>query len=181
MSFIYRQIKVSINRFLIDWAKENLVVGQGSALPGSAQTGEYFWRTSNSKLYRFGGEWIEVALDDPLYDFDAHADTNPFPGHDFVGQRSLTLMLEPPTVSGGVLIGVSAHIDDKLQKHDVLMDRLAEALQPRSMIPLVDMSTGIATGKYLVVLGGMEVMPMAKADNRPIQFIGFDFECDAGI
>ena len=180
MSGVWFRTKICINRFLIDWAKTNMVVGSGDSLPLTGDPGQFFWKEDDTQMYHFDGAiWETVTIDAPLFDFDAHAEAESLlPVSDIVGLKGLTVERSHNEVAGGCLVGVSVASDYQLMRHDALIDSLFEALKPGSLIPLYDMVSGANLGRNLVVLGGTQVISMSKANNRPVQFIAFEFQSD---
>jgi hypothetical protein len=179
---IYRQGAVSIDSYLLSWIRSSLVVGTGASLPASGDLGQLFWRTSDSKLYRMTADaWEVVANDAPLFDFDAHAQPNAFPPSDFVGQRGYMIEADSNSWTVSVMIGLSIFTDTALYRHRQVMDSLFDSFKPLTRIPLINLSTGAATGNSLIVRGGVQVMPMAKSDVRGIQFIMIECETDGSF
>jgi hypothetical protein len=184
MSLGWLDIKTSLNRFLVEFSVA-MCSFSGTTYPVTPKAGQTFYNTSTQKIYQYSGNsWQEQPKDFFLFDFDAHAVQVKFPDHDLIGLKALSVTVDEHLIEGSVMIGVGILADTYLRQHDKIIHLLFEALKPESLIKLYDISqvaNGADTGKPLKVMAGTSVFPMAKADERPIQFISFDFGCNITV
>lgn len=176
----WKNFKVSLNRFLMELVKDHMA-DRGATLPAPAAAvpGRFFWNTTTSKLYLFeGNKWNIVAIDKPLFDFDAQGDNPTYPAHDYIGLWSVTTTQRGTMFDVSCMIGIGIFHDRALDRHDTVIDQVQNALQPMASIPLYNAANGALTGERLTVIDGVSVLPMSKSDERPLQFLGVTFVTD---
>jgi hypothetical protein len=102
-------------------------------------------------------------------DFDAHSQFTELPESDLVGTANLH-WVNDRFYSIGVSIGVSTWQDKNLFKHTDMIDFMHDRLLPTETIDVVDATTGVKKG-WFVVEPGLSLMPMLKTDTRSLQFL----------
>ncbi|KQS84256.1 hypothetical protein [Rhizobium sp. Leaf383] len=119
------------------------------------------------------GETIE------FIDWEAHANIFELPDHDLVGLTTLALTEdEPETFNGSFTIGISTFASDKnLFRLRNYVGEAYRRMRPGSKIPFYDAEACKQTG-WILVADGTTVMPMTRADARPLQFVQCSFVID---
>lgn len=102
--------------------------------------------------------------------FDAHASAMALPAADVLGIEGLSVQQDGRIQHVQVMIGASTYNDTNLFKLTSVTDTLYEALQSPDSIPLCDPTTGTQIG-LLVIQDGTRVLPVAREDSRPLQFV----------
>jgi hypothetical protein len=112
-------------------------------------------------------------------DWEAHANTLELPDTDLIGTTAITFTEDEPHVFGGSFtIGISSFASDKnLFRLRNYVGSTFGRMRPESKIPLYDQEACVQLG-WLHVVDGTTVMPMTKADTRPLQFIQCSFIFD---
>lgn len=116
-----------------------------------------------------------IIQDAKYVNFDAHSQFTDLPEINLVGTANLH-WVNNQFYTVGASIGVSSWADTNLFVHDAMIDYLAELLKPTKQVALIDPDTGIRTGGWLVVEGGVSLMPMLKTDTRSLQFFLVSFQ-----
>jgi hypothetical protein len=173
----YLDIRASLERFCVSFSHQNFATPTTSFPTSFLSVGMIVYRTDQDKLYRLESltpQWVEIDYDYFLFDFDAHAEETNFPATDFIGIRDISMVTEDKNFIVSCAFGVSIAKDSNLQRHNKIIDKLFEKLYPNKSIPVYDISNnnGAATSNFLKVMDGSEVLPVARADARVIQFIG---------
>ena len=106
------------------------------------------------------------------FDFDAHATIHQWPDKDLVGVGEYSITNEDKHYHVTCLIAVSTRANDsQLQKLSNVIGCIFKELEPGfGGIQVVDSKTGQLRGN-LVVMDDVSVLPVARADTRPIQMI----------
>lgn len=112
-------------------------------------------------------------------DWEAHANIMELPETDLIGLTAITLTEESPHMfQGSFTLGVSSFATDKnLFRLRSYVGKGFSAMRPECKIPFYDEAAASQIG-WLYVVDGTTILPMTKADARPLQFIqaGFVFE-----
>lgn len=176
---IFRDMRQSINRFLVDFSLRYMTDSQGDSLPGGPLVGHTHFDADSNLLQSWNGSsWQSLALDHYLFDFDAHASVEAFPPHHIIGQQGFTAEAEEGMHLCSTLIGVGPHQDRNLILLDSFIDLLYDRLSPLNSIKLISMDDGIEyADNQLGIMGGTTVLPVAKTDARTLQFIAVDLHC----
>jgi hypothetical protein len=185
---VYLDLKKSIQRDLVKFSLTNMTDYQSaSEFPAGAQLGQTLYRSDLDKLYRWeanvtelGQQWVEVAYDFFFLDFDDHAQIQELPDHHVVGTKSISVSLEEHLPYVSLLIGVSMMNDTNFVQHDRLVDLLFTRYLPTKKIPVYNQSNGSEQGSF-ICMDGLEVMGIAKADQRPVQFLSLDLATDRTV
>lgn len=132
-----------------------------------------------SSIVNFCNDVIE-GKDAQYVDWEAHANMHELPEGDLVGSTAITFTEEEPELfSGSFAIGVSTQTNDtnlfRLRKY---VGEIFSKLRPGMKVALFDRETMAQLG-WLYVVNGTMVMPMTRADARPLQFIQCNFTFDA--
>lgn len=172
----------SLCRYLIDFSCREMSKGIGASFPTDYSIGDIFFRSDQVKLYQLTMDdpsdvWTELPIDYFYIDFDAHAQIHEYPEHDIIGLRAFQIVIDEHIFYVSGMFGVGIFNDTNLQRHYRILDKLYAELLPTRRLPVYDMNSGLMIGEF-IILDGTELMPMFKADNRPIQFIGFSFSSD---
>lgn len=189
---VFLDLKKSIQRDLIAFSLTNLSDFQsvnlaGMPTPSTTDAGKTCYRSDEDKLYQLQADatennkgWVEVGYDFFFVDFDDHAQIQELPNHHLVGTKAISVNVDEHMVEMGLLLVVSAFGDSNFQKHDVVVDALFSRYLPTKSINIYRSSDGAASGHFMVK-NGTEVMPMAKADQRPVQFISVALATDRTV
>lgn len=112
-------------------------------------------------------------------DWEAHANIHELPDTDLIGPTALALTEdEPQFFSGSTTIGVSTFSSDKnLFRLRNFVGRVFNQIRPGSKIPLYDQEACVQIG-WIHVVGGTAMLPMTRADARPLQFVQCNFIFD---
>jgi hypothetical protein len=113
-------------------------------------------------------------------DWEAHANINELPTRDLIGTTAVSFSEEEPDVfAGSMTIGVSTYANDQnLFRLRNIVGEVFRQLRPGEKIPFYDHETLMQKG-WLYVVNGTTVLPMTKADVRPLQFVQCSFVFDA--
>lgn len=113
-------------------------------------------------------------------DWEAHANIHELPNADLIGTTALTFTEdEPDMFSGSFTIGVSTYADDKnLFRLRNLVGEVFRRLRPKSKVALYDHETLEQRG-WLYITDGTTILPMTRADVRPLQFVQCSYIFDA--
>lgn len=105
-------------------------------------------------------------------DWEAHANIHELPERDLIGTTAIAFTEEEPGVfTGSFTIGVSTYASDKnLFRLRNYVGEVFRRLRPESKIPFYDRETLEQLG-WLYIVNGTTVLPMTKADIRPLQFV----------
>ena len=119
------------------------------------------------------GETIEYI------DWEAHANIFELPETDLIGTTAVAFTEEEPEVfTGSFSIGVSSFANDKnLFRLRNYVGEVFRRLRPGDKIPFYDRET-LANKGWIYITNGTSVLPMTKADVRPLQFIQCSFIFD---
>lgn len=177
---LYKTLKKSFVRNIVDIALKTLPNGSGGAFPGSPTAGLIFYRTDEDKLYRYTTVWTEIDIDYFFFDMDTHATEQSLPDHSYVAQRGFSLEVDEHLVRMDAFVGVSILNDVNLTQHDNVLDAIFDSFLPTAKLPVYHQTTGLKIGEF-TVLNGTEVLPMAKADQRPLQFVGVALTTDLTV
>lgn len=119
----------------------------------------------------------DVLID--FIDWEAHANIHELPDKDLIGLTAVTLTEEDPEMfSGSFTVGISTFANDKnLFRLRNYVGKAFSEMRPLKRVPLYDAENCLQLG-WLHIVDGTTVMPMTKADARPLQFIqcGFVFD-----
>ncbi|MBD9544260.1 hypothetical protein IB276_32975 [Ensifer sp. ENS04] len=113
-------------------------------------------------------------------DWEAHANIHELPDQDLIGLTAVTLTEEEVEMfSGSFTIGISSFASDKnlFRLRNYVGEAFAR-MRPLSKIPFYDAEACQQRG-WLIITDGTTVMPMTKADARPLQFVQCAFVFDA--
>lgn len=168
---VYYNLKKSVVRNLVEFSLLNLPDGVGTAFPGSPASKQTFYRTDLGKLYKYNGSWQEIDIDYFFFDLDAHAEEQQLPNQSSIVLKGFSTVADEHIVSAEFMVGVMIFNDTNLKKHDQVLDALFNMFLPTKYIKIWDMTTGFEVGT-LVTANGTEVMPMCKANQRPLQMMG---------
>lgn len=171
---IYYNLKKSLIRNLIDFSITQLADGSGTSFPANPVAKQTFYRTDLVTLYRRNTNWDPIDIDTFFFDFDAHADDQVIPDNSFICLKGFSVMVDGHVISVECMVGVMIMNDTNLVKHDQVIDNLFTMLLPTKYLKIWDMSTGDEIGT-IQATNGIEVMPMFKANQRPLQFVGASF------
>jgi hypothetical protein len=120
--------------------------------------------------------------DEPIeyIDWEAHANILELPDTDLIGTTAVTFTEdEPDLFTGSFSIGVSSYASDKnLFRLRNYVGEVFRHLRPGDKIPYYDRETLVQRG-WLYITNGTSVLPMTKADVRPLQFVQVNFAFDA--
>lgn len=173
----FLDIRSSLERFCMDFAKENLADGQGTSFPVSGLTANMvFYRSDEDKLYQLESApstWTELPYDYFLFDFDAHVEKSSFPLRHLIGIKDFSIATEGKLFIASAGIALSVYNDTALQKHNRVMDKLFEHLFPNNKLSLYNITDN--SGDALTdmkIMDGSEVLPMSKSNTRSIQIVG---------
>lgn len=185
---VYLDLKKSIQRELVRFSLTNLTDYQmEDEFPGDVELGLTCYRTDLDKLYQYqenvtelGRQWVEVPYDFFFLDFDDHAQIQELPNHHLIGTKAISTSVEEHFVFVSLLIGVAMFNDTNFSKHDVVLDALFTRFLPTKQIPVYNQMTGNQQGTF-ICQDGLEVMGIAKADQRPVQFVSIDLATDRTV
>ncbi|MBC2806551.1 hypothetical protein ACCS91_33425 [Rhizobium ruizarguesonis] len=112
-------------------------------------------------------------------DWEAHANIQELPEADLIGTTAITFTEdEPEMFHGSFTIGVSTYGNDHhLFRLRNYVGEVFKRLRPTSKIGFYDHQTLEQKG-WLHIVDGTIVMPMTRADVRPLQFIQCQFIFD---
>lgn len=176
---VYLDVKKSLQRDLVTFSLTHLTDYQATSDPvaDADSLGKFLYRTDLDKLFQvqqgvtqLGYEWVEIDYDSLFFDFDSHAQAQSLPEKHIVGTKAISASVSEHVVEMGLLIGVSIYNDTNFKRHDQVLDALLTRYLPTKQIQIYRFEDGIPSGN-LQILDGTEVMPMAKADQRPLQFL----------
>lgn len=113
-------------------------------------------------------------------DWEAHANIQELPDCDLIGTTAVTITEDSADMfSGSFTIGVSTYATDaSLFRLRNYVGEIFKRLQSGSKIAFYDHKTLEQKG-WLYVADGTLIMPMTRADVRPLQFIQCQFLFDA--
>jgi hypothetical protein len=113
-------------------------------------------------------------------DWEAHANIQELPDTDLIGTTAITITEDSTDMfSGSFTIGVSTYATDhSLFRLRNYVGEIFKRLQSGSKIAFYDHTTLELKG-YMYVTDGTIIMPMTRADTRPLQFIQCQFIFDA--
>lgn len=186
---VYLDIKKSLQRDLVTFSLTNLTDFQQGTMPAveALDLGVTLYRTDEDKLYQLqsgvtelGKEWVAAPYDFFFVDFDAHSQIQELPQHHLVGTKAIGATTDEHFVEGMALIGVAMFNDVNFNKHDIVIDKLFSRYLPTKSVPVFQQSDGARNGA-LIIQNGTEVMPIAKADQRPLQFLSLLFSTDRTV
>lgn len=132
-----------------------------------------------ASLVNFCNDVLE-GKDAQYVDWEAHANLHELPEGDLIGTIAITFTEEAPELfSGSFSIGVSTQTNDvSLFRLRSYVGEVFSKLRPGMQIALFDRESMIQLG-WLHVVDGTHVMPMQRADARPLQFVQCNFVFDA--
>lgn len=168
---IYYNLKKSLVRNLVEFSLINLSDGVGTAFPSNPVSKQTFYRADQGKLYKYNGSWQEIDVDYFFFDLDTHAEEQQIPTNSVVVLKGFSAEADEHVVSITAMVGAMIVNDTNLKKHDQVMDALFTMFLPTKYTKVWDMENGAVIGT-LQATNGSEIMPMYKADQRPLQFIG---------
>lgn len=169
---IYYNMKKSLIRAIVELSINSLAGGIGTSFPPSAGANSTFYRSDQGKLYQFkNSAWVEIDIDYFFVDLDLHATEQNLPSNNLLVSRGCGLRVDEHFVTFDVSIGVMMLNDTNLVEHDLTMDKVVDFFLPTKTFPIYNMDNGTVIGKFQV-LNDIEILPMIKADQRPIQFLG---------
>lgn len=185
MSTDYQDMKLSFDRFAIDFANYNFCDGKGTAFPTSSLTlNMVFYRSDQDKLYQLTSlgpsVWTQLPQDYYFVPFDFHSIETGYPDRHFIGTKDFSVYVDDKNYECSALVGFGLKDDPAGLKHVSIMDTLFQLLLPLKHIDIFITSTGVKSGSFIIPTG-TEVLPMAKADQRPIQFIGIKMLTDRTV
>lgn len=135
----------------------------------------------HASLFRFCHDIRDELADQNIFvtviDWDAHADINKLPAADVLGIAGYSFELDDHQISIGASFGISTWQDVSLFRHRRIRALVVERLLPTALIPVYDADSGEEKGQ-LVVRNGTSVMPMARTEVRPLQFVTASFLTD---
>jgi hypothetical protein len=122
-------------------------------------------------------EYPNVTID--YLDWEAHANVQELPDCDLIGSTAITFTEDQPEIfNGSFTIGVSIYADDKsLFRLRNYVGEVFNRLRPGMKIPFYDHKTLEQKGWFHIVDGTI-VLPMTRADARPLQFVQCQFILD---
>lgn len=174
----FLDLRISLQRFLLDFSMKNLSAGVGTSFPTTNLTQNMiFYRSDQDKIYRLNvvnpASWVVEVSDYFYFDFDAHALQPNYPERDLIGIRGYGLRSDDGMLQIEAMVGLSIFNDSKLIRHNKIMDKLFQVLLPSKIIPVQNYSDGSGT-KYedMKVMNGTEVLPTVNTDARVFQFVG---------
>lgn len=105
-------------------------------------------------------------------DWEAHANIQELPNADLVGTTALAFTEEQEELfSVSFTIGVSTYADDaNLFRLRNIVGKVFSSLRPQQKIPYYDHQTLEQRG-WLHLVPGTTILPMTRADVRPLQFV----------
>lgn len=132
-----------------------------------------------SSLVNFCNDVLE-GKDASYVDWESHANLQELPDGDLIGTTALTFTEEEPELfTGSFAIGVSTQTSDVgLFRLRSYVGEVFSKMRPGMKIALYDAASVTQLG-WLHVVDGTHVMPMQRADVRPLQFIQCNFVFDA--
>jgi hypothetical protein len=111
-------------------------------------------------------------------DWEAHANIAELPDADLIGTTAIAFTEEDEGISGSFTLGISSFASDKnLFRMRNYVGRAYDRMRSGNKIPLYDQEACIQTG-WLYLTVGTTVMPMTRADARPLQFVQCSFLLD---
>lgn len=115
---------------------------------------------------------VYTGSDIEYIDWEAHANIHELPEKDMIGSTAVTFTEESPDeFSMSFTIGVSTYGDDpSLFRLRNYVGEVFKRLRPGSKIPFYDAQTATQLG-WIYITDNTMVMPMTRADVRPLQFI----------
>lgn len=119
----------------------------------------------------------EVEID--FIDWEAHANIHELPERDLIGLTAVTFNeSEPETFQGSFTLGISTYKNDKnLFRLRNYVGTAFSRMRGTCKIPLYDTENSMQLG-WLYIADGTTVMPMTRADVRPLQFVQCMFVFD---
>jgi hypothetical protein len=110
-------------------------------------------------------------------DWEAHANILELPDSDLVGITAVTFS-EDEAISGSFTVGISTFASDKnLFRLRNYVGKAFSCMVRGSKIPIYDQEACVQIG-WAHIIDGTTVMPMTKADTRPLQFVQCGFVLD---
>lgn len=181
----YQDMKLSFDRFVVDFGNKYLADGSGTSFPTSSLTlSMTFYRTDQDKLYQLTGigpsVWTQLDQDYFFVPFDYHSIETGYPDRHLIGTKDFSVYVDDKIFECHALVGIGLKNDPAGLKHISIMDTLFSLLLPTKHIDIYVTSSGTKSGSF-VIPTGTEVLPMAKADQRPIQFIGVTLLTDRTV
>ena len=123
----------------------------------------------------FIAENASISPDVDFVNWDAHASLNMLPNKDLIGFGNLGVNTDDAFHHIEVSFGVSTVDDLNLFRHVKLISKLHSKLLPEKQIPLIAADDGRDLG-VMIVVDNTDVLPVAKTETRPIQFIMVSLE-----
>lgn len=123
-------------------------------------------------------KYADVPID--FIDWEAHANVQELPDTDLLGTTAVTFTEEDPELfSGSFSVGVSSYASDKnLFRLRNYVGEVFRRLRLGEKIPYYDREALVQRG-WLYITNGTSVLPMTKADVRPLQFVQCNFVFEA--
>lgn len=187
---VFLDVKKSVQRNLIAFSLTHLSDYQSNTAnpaPVVGDLGKTCYRSDLDKLFQLqqdqtelGLQWVEVNYDFFFLDFDDHSQVQELPANHLIGTKAISVRVDEHFVFMDLMLVVSMFADTNFKKHDVVMDALFSAYLPTKSLPVYNQSTGSQSGSFLVG-NGTEVLPMVKADQRPIQFLSVSLNTDRTV
>jgi hypothetical protein len=118
-------------------------------------------------------------VDIEYVDWEAHANIQELPEGDLIGTTAITFTEDQPELfNGSFTIGVSTYADDSnLFRLRNYVGEVFNRLRPGMKVPFYDHETLEQKGWFHIVDGTI-VLPMTRADARPLQFVQCQFVFD---
>lgn len=187
---VYLNLKKSIQRDLVTFSLTNLTDYQSNSTfpaPVTTDIGKTIYRSDLDELFQLqqnqtelGLQWVGINYDFFFIDFDDNAQIQELPNNHLVGTKAIGVTVDEHFVEMGLLVGLSIFGDTNFKKHDVVLDAMFTRYLPTKKIPVYNQAGGALTGSF-IVQNGCEVMPMAKADQRPVQFMSINLSTDCTV
>lgn len=111
-----------------------------------------------------------------VFDFDTHASLHDLPDEKLIGISELSLENSDNTYVAYCMIGVATKANDTYLKELLdVMDKMYDELRPDHILQIVDKSDGVTPKGNLKVMDNVSLMPVARTNSRPVQFIAVPF------
>lgn len=139
----------------------------------------------HGSLVKFTQDFISSARGDGVssdlgfINLDAHAEIHEWPSTDLIGLQGFAVQTDDRMYEIDAALFVMTLNDANLFRHYRLLDRLFKALKPEQKLKLYSADTALAKS-WMVVLDGTSILPVGRAETRPLQPVRFTLAVNPG-
>lgn len=111
-----------------------------------------------------------------VFDFDTHASLHDLPDTNLIGIAELSLDNAGHTYNAYCMIGIATKANDTyLEELLPAIDKMYDELRPDYILSIIDAADENVQRGNLKVIDSVELMPVARTNSRPVQFIAVPF------